>query len=76
MIYNVSLNDHRKVCNFCTIYIVLLIITFIIFMDICSVYIYFYLHTRKYCFNKLPYQCKEYGRINTSKGIDVNKTNA
>ena len=45
-------------------------------MDICSVYIYFYLHTRKYCFNKLPYQCKEYGRINTSKGIGVNKTNA
>ena len=27
MIYNVILNDHGKVCNSCTIYIVLLIIT-------------------------------------------------
>ena len=29
MIHNVNLNDHKKVCNSCTIYMVLLIITFI-----------------------------------------------
>ena len=32
MIYNVTLNDHGNVCNYCTIYTVLLIITFIILM--------------------------------------------
>ena len=39
MIYNVTLNDHRKVGNSCTIYIIL-IITFIILMSIGSVYIF------------------------------------
>ena len=28
MIYNVTSNDYEKVCNCCTIYIVLLVITF------------------------------------------------
>ena len=32
MIYNVTLNDHGNVCNYRTIYTVLLIITFIILM--------------------------------------------
>ena len=45
MIYNVTLNYHEKVCNPCTIYIVLLIITSITLMGIGSVYIYFYWHT-------------------------------
>ena len=55
MICNVTLHDHGKVCNSCTIYIALLIITFVILMSIDSVYIYFYWHTIKDCFNKLPY---------------------
>ena len=42
MIYNVTLNGHEKVCNSCTIYIVLLIISSITLMGIGSVYIYFY----------------------------------
>ena len=55
MIYNVTLNDHGKVCNSCTVYIVLLIITFITLICIGGVYIYFHWHTMKNCFNKLPY---------------------
>ena len=57
MIYNVTLNDHEKVCNFCTIYIVLLIIVSITLMGIGSAYIHFYLYTIKNCFNKLLYEC-------------------
>ena len=55
MIYNMTLNDYGKVCNSCTIYIVLLIITSITFTSIGRVNIYFYLHTIKKLFNKLPY---------------------
>ena len=54
MIYNVSLNDHRKVRSSCTIYIVLFIISFIILMGIGSVSIYSYWHAIESCFNKLP----------------------
>ena len=42
MIYNVGLNNHERVCKDCTIFIVLLIITFIIIMGTASVCIYFY----------------------------------
>ena len=42
MIYNVTLHHHKKVCNSCTIFIVLLIITSIRLMGISWVYIYFY----------------------------------
>ena len=42
MIYNVTLNGYEKVCNFCTISIVLLVIFFIIGIRISSVFIYFY----------------------------------
>ena len=41
MIYNVTFNDPEKVCNSCTIYIALLIITSITVMSIGSIYIYF-----------------------------------
>ena len=47
MIYNVTLNNYTKVCNSCTIYIVLLILTSITLMGIGSAYIYFYSHTKK-----------------------------
>ena len=57
MIYNVTLNDHEKVCNSCAICKVLLIINFIILLGIGSVYIYpFFCYTIKTCLNKLPYQ--------------------
>ena len=47
MIYNstlndIPLNDYRKICNFCTVYIVLLAIFFIISISISSVFIYFH----------------------------------
>ena len=47
MIYNGTLNDHGKICNFCTVYIVLLAILFIS-ISISSVFIYFhwYIKTR------------------------------
>ena len=41
------LNNHREVYNFCTIYIVLLIITSITLMSIDRVCIYIYWHTIK-----------------------------
>ena len=47
-IYNDALNDYKKVCNSCTIYIALFIIFFIISIDILDRHItsstYFYLH--------------------------------
>ena len=54
MIHNDTLNNHRKVCSSCTIYIVFLIITSITLMGIDVVFIYFYWHTIENCFNKVP----------------------
>ena len=42
MIYNGALNDYKKICNTCTVYIVLLVIFFIISITISSVFIYFH----------------------------------
>ena len=47
MIYNATLNDHRKVCNSCTICIVLLVITFLIIIGISSAYFYFHWYLKK-----------------------------
>ena len=44
MIHNATLNDHGKVCNSCTIYILLLIITFIIIMGIGSAFFFYYFY--------------------------------
>ena len=45
MIYNgtlnaIPLNDYRKICNSCTVYIILLAIFFIISISISSIFIY------------------------------------
>ena len=42
MIYNVTLNDYEKVCNSCTIYIVLFVIAFLMIISISSAYFYFH----------------------------------
>ena len=55
VIHNVTVIDYEKICKSCTLDIVLLVITFLTPMDIDSLYIYFYWHTIKNCFNKLPY---------------------
>ena len=47
MIYNATLNDYGKVCNSCTIYIVLSVIFFIISISISSAFIYFHLCLKK-----------------------------
>ena len=47
MIHNVTLNDHRKVCNSCTIYIVLLVIALLIIIGINSAFIYFHWHLKR-----------------------------
>ena len=47
MIYNATLNDYENVCGFCTVYIVLLAIFFIIHISISSVFIYFYWYVKK-----------------------------
>ena len=44
LIYNETLNDYGKVCNSCTIYIVLLVIYFLTSI---SAFIYFYWHLKK-----------------------------
>ena len=47
MISDTSLNDHAKVSNSCTIYIVLLVIFFIISVSISSAFIYFHWYLKK-----------------------------
>ena len=42
MIYNDTLNDYRKICNSCTVYVVLLVIFFIIHISISTAFIYFH----------------------------------
>ena len=53
MIYNVTLNNHERVCKSCTIHIVLLIIFFMIIMGTGSVCIFLYWNVIKNCFNTL-----------------------
>ena len=63
MIYNGTLNDYEKVCNSCTIYIVLFIIAFLIIIGISSPYFsfhwYLYTETKKYI-EKTIYQIYEW----------------
>ena len=47
MAYNGSLNNYRKICNSCTIYIVLLVIAFSIIIGISSAFIYFHWYFKK-----------------------------
>ena len=47
MVYNATLNDHRRAYNSCTIYIVLLVIFFIISANIKSAYIHCHWYLRK-----------------------------
>ena len=47
MIDNVTLNDYERVCNGCTIYIVLLIIFFVKRISISSAFIYFYRYLKR-----------------------------
>ena len=47
MIYNVTLNDHEKICNSCTIYRILLVVFFIISIGISIAFIYFYWYSKK-----------------------------
>ena len=42
MIYNTTLNDYEKVCNYCTIYIVIFVMFFIISISISSAFIHFH----------------------------------
>ena len=47
MIYNETLNDYEKVCNSCTVYIVLFIIALLIIIGINSLYFYFLWYLKK-----------------------------
>ena len=42
MVYNGTLNDYKKVCNSCTIYIGLFALAFLIIFSISSAFIYFH----------------------------------
>ena len=46
MIYSETLNDYGKVCNSCTIYIVLFVIAFLIIIGISSAFIYFHCYLK------------------------------
>ena len=46
-IYNSTLNDYRKIPNFCTVCIVLLVIFFIISISISSIFIYFHWYLKR-----------------------------
>ena len=41
------MNDHKKVCNSCAIYIVLFVIALLIIIGITSVFIYFYWYLKR-----------------------------
>ena len=43
LIYNETFNDYENLCNFCTVYIVLLVIAFLIIIGISSAYFDLYL---------------------------------
>ena len=47
MIFNETLNDYEKVCNSCTVYIVLLAIFFIISISLSSAFIYFHWYLKQ-----------------------------
>ena len=47
MIQNATLNEYGRVCNFYTLYIVLLVIFFIIITGISSAFIYFYWYLKR-----------------------------
>ena len=47
MIYNKTLNDYEKVCNSCTIDIVLFVITFLISIGISVTFIHFHWYSKK-----------------------------
>ena len=47
MIYKTALNDHGKLCNCCTIYIVLLVILFEINVGISCAYFYLHCYLKK-----------------------------
>ena len=47
MIYNTTLNNYGKVCNSCTIYLVLLVIFFIINTGNSTAFIYFHWYLKR-----------------------------
>ena len=47
MIYNSTLNDYGKICNSCTVYILLLVIFLIICISISSVFIYVHWYLKR-----------------------------
>ena len=47
IIFNETLNDYEKVCNSCTVYIVLLVIFFIISISLSSAFIYFHWYLKQ-----------------------------
>ena len=47
MIYNGTLNDYGKICNSCTVYVLLLVIFFITSVSISSIFIYFHWYLKR-----------------------------
>ena len=47
MIYNATLNDYKKVCGSCTVFIVLFVVAFLMIIGISSAFIYFYWYFKK-----------------------------
>ena len=47
MIYNGTLNDFEKICSFCTVYMILFVIAFLMIKGISSAYFYFYWYLKR-----------------------------
>ena len=60
MIYNSTLNDYEKIQNYCTAYIVLLAIFFIISISINSVFIYLHQYLKRRYTETIIYQMKKW----------------
>ena len=55
MIHNGTFYDYGKICNSCTVYILLLVVFFIISIRISSVFIYFHWYLKRRCIETTIY---------------------
>ena len=64
MIYNSTLNDYKKVCSSCTIYIVFFVMFFIISVCISSAFIHFHWYLTENILKQQSIKCNSVEHIN------------
>ena len=64
MIYNSTLNDYKKVCSSCTIYIAFFVMFFIISVCISSAFIHFHWYLKENILKQQSIECNSVEHIN------------